>query len=191
VHPQPPAKPSEPRARRSPGSRNAADPAAALIALRRIVRYLRLADREVEVACRLSAAQLFVLHTLVETAGLSLAELADRTLTDQSSVSTVVARLVERGLVTRRVSTIDRRRAELRLTAAGHRMVQRAPHAPQAQIIAAIHAMPAARRGELVRALEGLVTAIGANAVAPRMLFEDEPPRTRRKRPRSTATLPQ
>jgi len=153
-----------------------------LIALRRIVRYLRLADREVEMACRLSAAQLFVLHALVETSGLSLAELADRTLTDQSSVSTVVARLVEGGLVSRRASTTDRRRAELRITPAGHRMIQRAPRAPQAQIIAAIRAMPAARRTELVRALEGLAAVMGASKVAPRMLFEDEPPRARRKR---------
>ncbi|MBS1124856.1 MAG: Transcriptional regulator, MarR family [Deltaproteobacteria bacterium] len=140
-----------------------AEPTAVLIALRRIVRYLRLADREVEVACRLSAAQLFVLHTLVETSGLSLAELAARTLTDQSSVSTVVARLVERGLVSRRASPTDRRRAELRVTPAGHRMVRRAPRAPQAQIIAAIRAMRAPHRAELVRALDGLVAAIGAS----------------------------
>ena len=182
MEPQQPPKPSAPRAQRSPASGIDAEPTAVLIALRRIVRYLRLADREVEMACRLSAAQLFVLHTLVETSGLSLAELADRTLTDQSSVSTVVARLVERGLVNRRASTTDRRRAELRITAAGHRMVERAPRAPQAQIIAAIRAMPPTRRAELVRALEGLATAIGANEVAPRMLFEDEPPRRPRKR---------
>jgi DNA-binding MarR family transcriptional regulator len=163
-------------------SRADAEPTAVLIALRRIVRYLRLADREVEMACQLSAAQLFVLHTLVETSVLSLAELAERTLTDQSSVSTVVARLVERGLVSRKASSTDRRRAELRITAAGLRMVDRAPAAPQAQMIAAIRAMPAARRTELVRALEGLAAAIGASGVAPRMLFEDEPPRRTKRR---------
>jgi hypothetical protein len=31
------------------------------------------------------------------------------------------------------------------------------------------------KRAELVRSLEGLAAAIGANAVEPRMLFEDEP----------------
>lgn len=137
-------------------------------------------------ACRLSAAQLFVLRAVVETSGLSFAELADQTLTDQSSVSTVVARLVERGLVSRRVSATDHRRAELRATAAGHRMVERAPRAPQSRMIAAIRAMPAARRSELVRALGGLATAIGASQVAPRMLFEDEPPRNPRKRSAGT-----
>jgi MarR family transcriptional regulator, lower aerobic nicotinate degradation pathway regulator len=162
-------------------ARKSDEAAAALVALRRIVRYFRLADREVENACDLSAAQLFVLRSLVDAPANSVAELADRTLTDQSSVSTVVARLVERNLVSRKVARTDRRRAELRITAAGQRMVDRAPRAPQMQMIEAIHAMPLARREELVRSLEGLAGAIGANAVEPRMLFEDEP-RTPRKR---------
>lgn len=153
-----------------------------LIALRRIVRYLRLADRDVEVACGLSAAQLFVLNTLSEAPSLSVAELAARTLTDQSSVSTVVARLVARGLVTRKVARTDRRRAELRLTPAGDKVVLTAPRIPQAQIIAAIRAMTPVRQAEVARAFEGLATAIGANEVAPRMLFEDEPSGTKRRR---------
>jgi DNA-binding MarR family transcriptional regulator len=159
-----------PRARTAPVD----EAVTVLIALRRIVRFLRLADREVEAACRISAAQLFVLHTLADAPAVSLAELAQRTLTDQSSVSTVVARLVARGLVSRKPSRTDRRRAELRITAAGQRMVERAPRVPQAQIIAAIRAMPAPRRSELARALDGLAAAIGADEIAPRMLFEDE-----------------
>ena len=160
---------------------SANEPAAVLVALRRIVRYLRIADREVEAALGLSAAQLFVLHSLADAPARSLAELAARTLTDQSSVSTVVARLVARKLVVRTAGA-DRRRAEIRLSAAGERVVQTAPRAPQLQIIAALEAMPARRRTDVREALEHLAGAIGANEVAPRMLFEDEPPgRPRRK----------
>jgi MarR family transcriptional regulator, organic hydroperoxide resistance regulator len=150
------------------------DEGAVLVALRRIVRFLRLADRDAEAACGLSSAQLFVLTTLASAPALSLAELASRALTDPSSISTVVARLVERGYVARRVGRSDRRRVELRLTAAGARTVLAAPRMPQARIISAIQAMPAARRGELVRVIEAFAGAIGANEVAPRMLFEDE-----------------
>lgn len=148
----------------------------ALNALRRIVRSLRLADREAEVACGLSAAQLFVLETLSGCSDLSQRELAERTLTDRSSVSTVVAKLVERGLVSRTIATADRRRTELALTPAGRSTLERAPKVPQLVIISAIRAMPAPRRVALVRALEGLATAIGADQVAPKMFFEDEPP---------------
>lgn len=154
-----------------------------MIALRRIVRFLRLADREVEAACDLSAAQLFVLHVLVERPAASLSEIAARTLTDQSSVSTVVARLVARGLVKRTSSKTDRRRAELRITPAGQRMVDRAPRVPQAPMVAALRALPPAKQADLARALDLLATVFGANDVAPRMLFEDEPPARRpRKR---------
>lgn len=147
---------------------------AAMVSLRRIIRYLRLGDREVETASGLSSAQLFVLMTLADTPALSLAEIAKRALTDQSSVSTVVARLVERGLIVRKASAKDRRRAELRLTPAGHRTLASAPQVPQAKLIEAIRSLPAARRNELVRALEALADAVGAHEVKPRLLFEDE-----------------
>lgn len=170
--------PSKPRSRRSSNdvvaAGDAVDAVDAFNALRRIVRYLRLADRRAELACGLSAAQLFVLDTLSQSPAMSLAELAGRTLTDQSSVSTVVARLVGRRLVSRRASPRDRRRVELRLTPAGKQVLRGAPRMPQAHIIRSIQSLSPARRAELVRVLEGLATLIGANEVAPRMLFEDD-----------------
>ncbi len=159
------------------------DAAAVLVALRRVVRMLRLADREAESAHGLSAAQLFVLHTLADTPARSLAELASRTLTDQSSVSTVVARLVAQKLVVRKVAASDRRRAELQLSPLGQRVLRDAPPVPQARIAHAVRAMPAGKRRRLVRSLDGLITAIGAREIEPRMLFEDEtPPRRSRGR---------
>ena len=146
---------------------------AALVALRRIVRSLRIADREVEAVCGLSVAQLFVLHQLADEASLSIAELAARTLTDPSSVSTVVARLVDAGFVLRKRSRTDRRRAQLALSARGKRVVLTAPRVPQLAMIEAIREMTPKARAELVRSLERLASAIGANAVEPRMLFED------------------
>jgi DNA-binding MarR family transcriptional regulator len=145
-----------------------------MVALRRIVRMLRLADSEAQAGHDLSAAQLFVLHALSHRPAASLAELAAHTLTDQSSVSTVVAKLVARKLVSRTTAKADRRRSELRLTAAGEKVVLSAPRVPQTLIVDAVTAMPAKHRRELVRGLETLVSKVGANAVEPRMLFEDD-----------------
>lgn len=152
-----------------------------MVALRRIVRLLRLADREAESAHGLSAAQLFVLHSLWQEPARSLGELAARTMTDQSSVSTVVQKLVERRLVVRKQAKTDRRRSELRLTPGGERIVRTAPRVPQALVGDVIGRMSGRARTELVRSLEGFATAIGANEVAPRMLFEDEPLGRRRR----------
>lgn len=150
--------------------------AAAMVSLRRIIRYIRLADREIETATGLSSAQLFVLSTLAESPAISLAQVAKRALTDQSSVSTVVARLVKRGLVVRKASAKDKRRAELRITPAGNRILQNAPPVPQARLIEAIQSLPVGRRVELVRALDALVEAVGAEGVKPRLFFQDETP---------------
>src|SRR5580658_6655719 len=73
-------------------------------ALRRVVRALRLTARDAERSAGISGAQLFVLQSLADQAAASLNELAERTLTDQSSVSVVVKRLVARRLVARKPS---------------------------------------------------------------------------------------
>ncbi len=157
-----------------------------MVALRRIVRLFRLADREAEGQYGLSAAQMFVLHVLWQEPAMSLAEVATRTLTDQSSVSSVVAKLVEKKLVSKKPAT-DRRRAELRLTAKGEHIVRTAPRLPQVHALDVIAAMPAKQRTQLVRSFEAFASAIGANEMAPRMLFEDEPARRTRSRTDVTA----
>lgn len=154
-----------------------AHPVAVMVSLRRIIRFLRVTDREIETASGLSAAQLFVLTTLADTPALSLAGIAQRALTDQSSVSTVVAKLTKSGLIARKASRTDRRRAELRLTAAGKRVLETAPDTPQQRLLEAMRAMPAARRAEIVRAMQSLVDALGADATPPKLMFEDEPKR--------------
>src|SRR5262249_5588713 len=87
-----------------------------LDSLRRIVRSFRVSARAVEGRLGISAAQLFVLHQLAESDASSIDELAARTLTHQSSVSVVVARLAERGLVVRRTARDDARRTEIALS---------------------------------------------------------------------------
>jgi DNA-binding MarR family transcriptional regulator len=161
---------------------------AVMVALRRIVRLFRLADREAESSHGLSAAQLFVLHALSREPAHSLSELAARTMTDQSSVSTVVAKLVARRLVIRRAASSDRRRAELRLTASGEHIVRTGPRLPQTIVADVVAAMPPHRRAELVLSLERFASAIGANEMPPSMMFEDEPTRRRRSRSHDTAT---
>src|SRR5215813_3456666 len=122
--------------------------AGTLRALRRLVRALRLADRAAESRLGLSAAQLFVLERLAEGPVGSMAELAGRTLTDASSVSVVVQRLSERGLVVRAASQDDARRTTLRLSASGKRLLGTAPSSPQAGLIAALEQLSGAERRE-------------------------------------------
>src|ERR1019366_10714223 len=90
-----------------------------------------------------SRAQLFVLQALAGGRATSLNELAERTHTDQSSVSVVVRRLADRKLVARKASRLDARRVELTLTPAGRRMLARCPEPTPARLLAAIPPLPA------------------------------------------------
>ena len=97
----PGAATGEPSVLRDPATR------AVLDSIRRIVRALRESSRKTERSVGLGAAQLFVLQRLAGAPPLSINELADRTLTHQSSVSVVVSRLVRAGLVARTRAAAD------------------------------------------------------------------------------------
>jgi DNA-binding MarR family transcriptional regulator len=157
-------------------------PQRVLDSLRRIVRLLREGSRTSEDAVGLSGAQLFVLQKLDPERPLSLNELAARTLTHQSSVSVVVSRLVERGLVQRRPAATDARRLELLPTRRGLALLERAPGAAQDRVIAAVAKLSPQQQRALVASFEALVQALDIDERAAPMLFADEPPRRRRPR---------
>jgi DNA-binding MarR family transcriptional regulator len=163
-------KRKSPAARRAPAS--SADVRAALDALRRIVQALRhptaTGGRQ-----RLTSAQLFALQRVAEHPGLSLNELAALTFTHQSSVSVVVQRLVERGLVARVHASDDHRRLRLTLTREGRRVLHDAPPAVQDQLIAALRALPRAKRRTLAEALAALAQSVTPkDEPHPPMFFE-------------------
>jgi DNA-binding MarR family transcriptional regulator len=162
--------------------------AGTLRALRRLVRALRLADRAAESRLGLSAAQLFVLERLSEGPVGSMAELAGRTLTDASSVSVVVQRLSERGLVVRAVATDDARRTTLRLSASGKRLLGAAPRSPQADLLVALEQLNGTERKELERLLERVVRGMGIDETGPTPMFFEGEPRVTRSRRRARPT---
>lgn len=152
-----------------------------LDAVRKLVRLLRLADRAAQRDVGLSGAQLFVLHELGRTPELSLNDLAERTSTDQSSVSVVVTRLVEAGLVSRDRDPRDNRRLVLNLTRSGRTLLQKAPPVAQEQLIEIVERMPNADRRRFAETFEWILSELGAEQGAAPMLFEEEGRRGRRK----------
>jgi DNA-binding MarR family transcriptional regulator len=140
-------------------------------AVRRIVRALSASARRTGRG-RVSGAQAFVLRQIGAAPGLSLGELAARTLARQSTVSEVVARLVDRGLVTRGVNRDDARQVTLRLTGRGRHVL--APLAPtaQEQLRTGLGALATAERAALARTLERWLAAAGLAGVPATMFFE-------------------
>jgi MarR family transcriptional regulator, lower aerobic nicotinate degradation pathway regulator len=144
----------------------------AMNALRRLVRALRVSTVAVQRTSGISGAQLFVLRALVERPGQSMRDLVARTLTSQSTVSEVVARLIARGLVTREAAPDDGRRAVLTPTAAGRALVRTAPPTVQADLIEGLQRLSPGSRSALADALEQWLGTAGLTEVPAGMFFE-------------------
>jgi DNA-binding MarR family transcriptional regulator len=165
-----------------------ADSRLVLDSIRRIVRGLRLFDREAEKRFGLSGAQLFVLQKLGDGNAISINELAERTHTHQSSVSVVVQKLVNRRLVHRAPSSKDARRVELSLTSRSRNLLRTAPAAAQDRLITSLAALSKPRRKLLSELLTELIQKTGIEHHPPTLFFEDQSPQRRRGSSKTQAT---
>jgi DNA-binding MarR family transcriptional regulator len=162
------------------------DAKAILNRVRQLVRVLRAFDKQAQTRFGVGAAQMFILHVLQHHDELSMNELADRTATDQSSVSLAVGKLVAEGYVRRDVSEVDRRQVRLSLSAEGRALVRRSPPAAQESIMESVEAMPPAERAQLMALLDKLMAGMATGDERPPMLFQDErEPATRRRKSRT------
>src|SRR4029453_9455083 len=103
----------------------------------------------------------------------SLNDLAERTATHQSSVSVVVRRLVERGLVVRTPSAADKRRIEIDVTPAGRALLAEAPITIQQQLIEGLGTLPIDRQVQLADTFEQWLHASGVDLAAPPVIGEE------------------
>jgi DNA-binding MarR family transcriptional regulator len=146
--------------------------------LRLLVDTLRRSARTVERRTGVTNAQLFLLQRLAEEGPLTVNALAERAHTDQSTVSTVVNRLVAGRLATKLRSTADRRRVLVTVTPAGRRLVRNAPAPPLARLVLGLERLAPAEAKALARGLGALARTL---ELAPReaaLMFEE--PRARR-----------
>jgi len=144
-----------------------------LDSIRRLVRLLRLTDRAAQSELGLSGAQLFVLHELGKTPALSLSELAEKTRTDQSSVSVVITRLVDGSYVTRERDRRDARRLVLTLTKTGRAVADKSPPVAQERIIEVLDRMPPGERRRFADTFTRILEEMGEGRGPEPMMFED------------------
>jgi len=154
---------------------------------RRIVHALRSSHRAAG-HLNLTGAQLFVLNVLGGAGRpLSVTDIAERTQTDQSTVSVVVSRLVERGLVSRKQSTEDTRRVELSLTARGRALQKKAPATVgQQRLTASLEQLSPRDARTLLKLLDRLVEDMQIADEPVEMLFDSDGPAKPRSRTRRT-----
>jgi DNA-binding MarR family transcriptional regulator len=148
--------------------------AVALQCIRALVKALHQSARAVERRTGVTNAQIFILRQLATTDGLSINAIAERALTGQNTVSTIVARLASRSLVRRGHVLSDGRRVVVTLTPAGRRLLRHAPEPPTERLLAALARMPISSVSALGRTIKALLHAMGASEEVAGMLFEND-----------------
>jgi DNA-binding MarR family transcriptional regulator len=102
----------------------------------------------------ITATQLNVLQLLAEIGSLSLSELSRRLAAQNSSVSGLVDRMVQAGLIAREQSADDRRVWRIRLSEAGLEMARSAEVAPWGILRRALATLDGREKDQLVAILQ-------------------------------------
>jgi DNA-binding MarR family transcriptional regulator len=121
--------------------------------LRRSQQYaFDLYSREVK-AAGLTPRQFVVLTAVGGDDGLSQTELVQQTGIDRSTLAEMIARLIERGLLSRKRTSEDARANAVSLTASGHRALAQALPRVRSAENAILAPLPAGKRSEFMRSL--------------------------------------
>lgn len=136
-----------------------------LVALRRIMRATSLHSRKLGKSVGLTVPQLVVIRAIGNAGLLTASEVARAVSLSQATVTTILDRLEDRGLLTRERSTLDRRRVMLQLTEAGRTIFSDAPLPLQDTFSGRFDALPRWEQHQIVSALTRVAEMMDAEDI--------------------------
>ncbi len=131
-----------------------------LVALRRILRATEDYGRGLARDAGLTAVQLRVLQIVAETGNCHPSEIATRMGVSQATISVLIKKLENFGLIERHQSEADRRQIDLTLTDAGEARLKAAPNALQQRYVQQFEALPEWEQSMIVSVLERVASML-------------------------------
>ncbi|HSV21242.1 MAG TPA: MarR family winged helix-turn-helix transcriptional regulator [Casimicrobiaceae bacterium] len=122
-----------------------------------VVRSMRRHYQSVERAVGVTGAQLWAMAEIDASPQMTVGQLARDLAIHQSTASNIVADLEAAGLITRERPREDQRVVRLALTAAGRRIMRRAPRPLRGALQEALMSLPPARLSALHRDLAAVI----------------------------------
>ncbi|WP_373045085.1 MarR family winged helix-turn-helix transcriptional regulator [Vulgatibacter sp.] len=143
-------------------------------ALRRITKAIHEFSKAVDREFGITGPQLWAMRTINELGGCSAGDLAARLCVHPSTVTGVIQRLEEKRLIDRQKRAEDRRAVVLTLTPNGKKLLERAPHPAQGQLVAALQGMAPDDVHKLREMLVQIVDSMELGNVSARFFFSEE-----------------
>lgn len=133
-----------------------------LVALRRVIRAVDMQSRQLVQQQNFTVPQLLTLKVIAAASEITLGALAKRVGLSNATVSGIVDRLEQRGLVTRRRGPTDRRQTLISLTAAGSAAVVRSPSLLQERFTTSFDALGESKQRRLIASMNTIAAMMGA-----------------------------
>lgn len=134
-----------------------------LVALRRIIRAVDMHSRRLIQTTGLSGPQVVLLQVMGQSDTVTAGELARRASLSQATVTTILDRLEERGMVSRKRSSDDKRRVHVALTEKGRDALSTAPRLLQDNFVKSFSALPDWEQHLLIASLERVAQMMNAS----------------------------
>lgn len=136
-----------------------------LVALRRIIRATDLHSRALDKETGLTTPQLMVIRAIRELDKPTVTGIARAVSLSQATVTTILNRLQNKGLLTRQRSKTDRRAVHLRLTAAGNALWKNAPEPLQYSFTERFRQLASWEQHTIVASLERVAAMMDAESL--------------------------
>ena len=136
-----------------------------LLAIRQITQAIDLHSRYLSKHHGLTGPQLIILKEIGKTGEMTVGEVARAISLSQSTVTGILARLENRGLIVRRKSTADRRAVNVDLTDACRQFLAEAPPPLQDNFLAGFNNLESWEQLMILSALQRIVLLMNAGAI--------------------------
>ncbi len=134
-----------------------------LIALRRILRATELYGRELARTAGLTPVQIRVLQIVLSQGSVTPKEISKQMGVSPATISTLIDRLVAKGMVERRRSETDRRQTNITLSPEGRAAIDGAPDPLQQKYVKEFEALADWEQSMIVAALERVAAMLNAS----------------------------
>ena len=130
--------------------------------IRKLMQAGEIYTKELNKRFNVSAPQVATLLVLYEEGSMSPSQLAKKIMVNSSTMTSIVDRLEQKGLVSRLRNSPDRRVVTVQLTETGGNLAQNAPPPIQQKIVQGLDKLVDAERVQIIRSLTRLTEMIDA-----------------------------
>lgn len=147
-----------------------------LVALRRIIRATDMHSKRVSKESGLTTAQVVILQSIRDLGEVTTGRISDQVNLSQGTVTTIMDRLEQRGLIERYRSDRDRRVVHARLTETGVSALQKAPPLLHHRFIESFAGLDSSKQAQIVTTLEDVAEMLGVGQLDAAPLLDVGPP---------------